>query len=143
MKGFILSLILLCSFPSVAGGVYLGGWSIHAPSSTNDYNGTHNLIAVEYQKIFAGTMVNSYNNRSFMVGYDFDLSDQMENEYIGFGIITGGITGYSKENTPLSNLSVGDVSPLLALYVDANTPYIKPTIIFMGNAAMITFKLRF
>ena len=58
--------------------------------SNEYYNNDNQLVMVQYENWTVGTMMNSYNNRSFMAGYDFNF------EFGGsrWGLLAGGTTGY-------------------------------------------------
>lgn len=142
MKKLLIALLALSPMAAQADGVYLGGWSNHLTGSTDktgyEYNEKHDLIAVEYKNIFVGTMINSYDTRSYVAGYSFDL---YESKYIDFRMLAGAVHGYTEAQNNI--LRAGSLNGFVAPVVEFNTPYIEPTLMLFGEALTLTFKYEF
>lgn len=142
MKKLLIALLALSPMAATANGLYVGGWSNHLSGSTDksgyEYNEKHDLIAVEYNQIFVGTMLNSYSSRSFVAGYSFDL---YETKYIDFKLLAGAVHGYTEAQNDIARL--GSVNGFVAPVVELNTPHIKPTVMLFGEALTLTFKYEF
>jgi hypothetical protein len=63
----LIALLFTCLTAS-AGQVYVGGNSIHLPSA-NATNQKHDFLAVEYNKFVAGKFINSYGDKTKIIGY--------------------------------------------------------------------------
>ena len=77
MKKLLIALLAISPMAN-ADAIYLGGVSKHFGSSYDGegykYNENHELVAIEYNNIFLGTMLNSYHARSYAVGYQYTSS---------------------------------------------------------------------
>lgn len=142
MKKLLIALLALSPMAAQADGVYLGGWSTHLTGSTDktgyEYNEKHDLLAVEYKNIFVGTMVHSYDARSYVAGYSFDL---YESQYIDFKLLAGAVHGYTEAQNDIARL--GNVNGFIAPVLEINTPYVQPTVMLFGEALTLTFKYEF
>lgn len=101
--------------------------------NTSDINNDNELIAVQYNRYIAGTMTNSYNVRSWFVGYD--------DNYGGWGVIYGAATGYDYDcvlTKPCTDRDgYSDVIPIVAPYYR-----LKPfRMIVSGSALVLTLEL--
>lgn len=142
MKKLLIALLALSPLAAEANGLYLGGWSSHLDGSKDktgyEYNEKHDLIAVEYNQIFVGTMLNSYSDRSFVAGYSFE---PLSTEYVDFKLLVGAVHGYQEKHNKI--LRVGSLNGFVAPVMEINTPYIKPTVMLFGKAVTLTFKVEF
>ncbi|AUR90873.1 TMhelix containing protein [Vibrio phage 1.151.O._10N.222.46.B1] len=142
MKKLLIALLALSPLAAQAGGVYFGGWSNHLTGSTDktgyEYNEKHDLIALEYKKVFVGTMLNSYDTRSYVLGYCFA---PLSTKYVDFKILAGAVHGYEKHQNDI--LRMGSLNGFIAPAVEINTPYIQPTVMLFGEALTLTFKYEF
>ena len=135
MKKLLLVSALL-SGTCHADSVYLGGWSKHLVSG--DFNETHNLLAYERNSYVAGGFKNSFNDNVYFAGKNFtyDLS------VFEFGVIAGAMYGYDEQDAPLLNHN--KFQPMLVPHVTIKTDYfIKPTVLMLGEAVAITFRIEF
>ena len=141
MKNLLIALLAISPIAH-ADGIYFGGWSNHIKGNTDStgykYNDKHDLLAIKYKNAFVGTMINSYHARSYVAGYSFDLYD---NSYIDIDLLAGGVHGYTQVQNDI--LRLGSINGFLAPLVTINAPYIKPTFMLFGSAAVLTFKYEF
>ena len=121
---FLLILTLLLSSTANA-YVMVGGWSKHFHDKGQ--NETHDLMAVEYDSVIAGTFVNSYGDRSYVAGYDF--SGYWKG--LEYGAIVGGVIGYPQS----------DLLPAVVPYVTIKDWNVKPAIGLLGKAVFLSFKI--
>ena len=140
---YILSLVLLvASFMTQASSLYIGGWSHHFGGNTDsdgyEYNSSHEMVAFEHENIFAGTMLNSYHTRSYLLGYQFNL---IEEDYFNLDVAVGGVHGYTKEQNDIFRL--GSINGFASVMLEANTPYVKPVVMLFGTAFVLSFKYEF
>lgn len=126
----LLSLLLAVSLPAHA-DIYLGGWSHHL--NGGDYNETHNLIAVECDQFIGGYFLNSYSQDTFFFGYKANVVD---NSYFNAGLMFGGMHGYG-DRFP----NVFGVAPMVSPYVSIGNWYVKPTVMMLGSAVALTFRI--
>ena len=99
MKNFIWVILLFSSFTYAHFEedkdhhveLTFGGWSHHINTDT-DYNETHDLIGVEYNDFQVFTFVNSYDYRSYGVGYTHTVT--LVDKYLFFGVSVGVVDGY-------------------------------------------------
>lgn len=142
MKKLLIALLAAASFTAQADSIYFGGWSNHLSGSTDksgyEYNEKHDLIALEYKQIFVGTMINSYDTRSYVLGYSFE---PLSTKYVDFKILAGAVHGYEEHQNDI--LRVGSLNGFIAPVVELNTPYIKPVVMLFGEALTLTFKYEF
>jgi len=100
----------------------------------DDLNEDNNLIGVQYEEYFIGTMYNSQYNRSYFAGREYQINDN-------WGILLGAVSGYDTGCMKLLGNDDPDcdnpsVIPLL-------TPYVKYKSIYgmlHGNAFMVAIK---
>ncbi|MGO1190291.1 hypothetical protein [Vibrio casei] len=138
MKTLLSILLLTLPFNTSAASVMLGGWSHHLhKSESKTYNEKNDLIAIEYDGWIGGTFVNTFDDRTFFAGYNFES----EFKYLSFGAIAGMSKGYKPED---KKLAFGDnYMPIVMPYVQINTPYVKPVLGLLGNAVFLTFRIDF
>ncbi len=112
------------------------------------YNNENQLIMVQYDNWTAGTMINSYNNRSFMAGYDFNIQAGGSR----WGVMVGGVTGYDKdyiydykgELYIIKKENNSPITPMVALYVRAPlTDHVHAQINFLGSAINLSTAITF
>lgn len=142
MKYLLTLLLSMAAFTSQADSVYVGGWSKHFGGNTDSdgyvLNESHDMLAFEYENIFAGTMLNSYHTRSYLLGYQFHL---IEEKYFNLDIAVGGVHGYTKEQNSIFRM--GSINGLASVILEANTPYVKPVVMLFGTAFVLSFKYEF
>lgn len=136
MRKLIASMALIASMSVHADtAVYLGGWSHHFRDH-GETNETHNLVMVEYENFLVGTMENSYDHRSVILGYGVDLR---ETDYVDIRLVAGAMSGY--QDTPASQWK--GITPLFGFTFEANTPYVKPVLLVTPYLGLVTFKVEF
>ena len=138
-----LLIALLAISPMVnADALYFGGVSKHFGSSYDGdgykYNESHELVAIEYSNVFLGTMLNSYHERSYAVGYQYGL---IEEKYFNLDVALGVISGYTEEQNDI--FRIGGVNGFGSLMLEANTPYVKPVVMLFGTAFVFSIKYEF
>lgn len=129
------SLLLMAALSTncFAANLFVGGWSSHL--SGGDYNETHNLIAVECKSIVIGRFDNSFNDNTVFAGKKF----YQETEYFEYGLIGGVMYGYDREDSPLFNFN--GFQPMIVPYVTIGDYAARPTILLLGSAVAITFRI--
>ena len=142
MKYILAFILAVSSLTANAGSLYLGGWSKHFGGSTDNdgyvLNENHQMVAIEYNNIFAGTMINSYHTRSYLLGYQLPL---IEDDRFNLDIAVGGVYGYKEEQ--LKVLRIGNMNGFGSLILEFNTPYVKPVVMLFGEAFVLNFKYEF
>lgn len=114
--------------------VYLGAWSKHVVTNGN-YNETHDLIAVEHDKILAARFVNSYSRETYALAYGWH---KRWGDFRG-SIYAGGMMGYRS-----CYGDDGDYAMLCPMVVPAvsYTKYrVQPTVLLLGEAVAISFRV--
>lgn len=126
-----------------------GGWSNHFRKSTTGYhfNSNHEFVGFEYQNWLAVTFINSFRDRTYGVGYDFnwELTDKMS-----YGVIAGITYGYDEkdmEGSPF-NLVHNGFGPLFHAYVDYQvykdeTMEFRPNIGLNGTTLLLLLTSKF
>lgn len=127
-----LAALLLVSSLANASALHLGGWSKHFGG--NATNESHQMVMVEYKHFLAGTMLNSYSKRSYMLGGTKELYDWQYAKVNG-SIIA--VTGYSDTSVNLA------VYPMIMGSIEFKTPYVRPTIHLNPMFAMFALTVRF
>ncbi|WP_375320140.1 hypothetical protein [Aliivibrio logei] len=94
--------LFLCSFGSSATSLQIAflGYSNHYVDRNYDYNEDHKLIGFSINNGFsAAHFVNSYNNNSTLVGWNFRMDDDLKVQKLSFrlGAMVGVVTGYEQE----------------------------------------------
>ncbi|PQJ85057.1 hypothetical protein [Aliivibrio sifiae] len=94
--------LFLCSFGSSATSLQIAflGYSNHYVDRNYDYNEDHKLIGFSINNGFsAAHFVNSYNNNSTLVGWNFRMDDDLKIQKLSFrlGAMVGVVTGYEQE----------------------------------------------
>lgn len=85
---FIIVLAVWASHAKAETYLYAGAWSKHF--GDKEYNEEHKLIAIEHENVIAGYFVNSYNEDSFALAYNFRRSYGD----LDAGIMAGAVFGY-------------------------------------------------
>jgi len=88
------------------------------------YNNDNELVMIQVDKWTAGTMINSFNYRSYLAGYDF----QFNTDSFDYGLMVGGVTGYDKDYSytldgkyyTLESLTNLKIMPMAAPYIQSN-----------------------
>ena len=114
--------------------VFVGAWSKHIGSG--DYNERHDLVAVEHNNVVAGYFRNSYNEDSFALAYDIDYSYGP----LRAGVMAGAVYGYRH---CLKGWADSDrkTCPMIAPYASFDMGPVSPTVLLLGNALAVTFRV--
>lgn len=94
--------------------INLGMWSYHFIDNDDSYRTTHNLIAITYKGIFAGTFENSNDDRTWTAGIQRDIySTNLGVLSVDIGYRLGLMHGYEK-----MVIADSGITPLLQVYSD-------------------------
>ena len=140
-----------CS-PVHADDVYIGGWSKHLNDNNKNkdqepteyqFNGDHSLFAYEYDNYVVGHFYNSYYDSTWFASRRFPIAtagDFSLNLHAG---ITYGYKScefskldYSVEGPPV-------YCPMIVPEISYDRYMIRPTLMIVGNAFVVTFKINF
>lgn len=129
--------LALCAVASKAGAttLYLGAWSKHLDGGS--YNETHDLVAVEHNRWIAGTLVNSYNDRTYIAGHGWDLAQG--NDW-RFRLYAGASYGYRSCEAGETGDSA-KVCPLLVPELTYTKYRVKPAVMLFGGAVALSLKI--
>lgn len=124
--------------------LHVGGWSKHLNDSDYDRNENNQLYAFEYRNWLAGTFVNSFYDRTWLVGYNW----RYENGRFEAGLITGVSYGYDEEDADKSKyaISYNGWSPVLFPYIgyslyNSDSLEVVPTLGLLGSALSLSFQI--
>lgn len=122
--------------------LHVGGWSYQL----NDYarNEDTQLYALEYRHWLAGTFVNSFYDRTWLVGYNWVYKIYK----FEAGIVTGLSYGYDEEDVSDSKhtFSYNGWSPVLFPHVsyslyNSDSLEVRPTLGLLGSALSLSFQI--
>lgn len=121
---------------------YLGGGSIHIKGE--DYNETHNLLAIGYKGLTIGTLKNSYDDQTYFAGYDLNQN----NVYLTYGAVLGASYGYCGKNQKANyktkyGCHTNRWLPLGVAYLSYSEHPIQPTVGLTWNAIVFTIRVEF
>lgn len=89
--------------------LYLGLWSLHAQPAENE---VHNLIGIQYERLFVGHFENSLGKESWAVGLELVQLEMSDNWRVRW--MAGFVSGYTNEESQASH----DVRPFFGLGVE-------------------------
>lgn len=110
--------------------IFLIMTSIHLDNQ-EDYNASNYGIAIRHEQVVTGVYHNSFYDTSAFVAWDMNW----KHDEIEYGFLSGGVTGYGYDFT------VGGVTAFVAPYVTYRTELISPTVLLLGNAITLSFKV--
>lgn len=115
--------------------VYTGAWSKHVGTS-QEYNETHNFLAVEYKGIMAGYFKNSYSTDSAVAGYRF------KRQWGDFdaGLLVGATWGYTHCLKGEAEGKNKRTCPVVVPSIAYTKYKAQPALLVLGNA--IAFSIR-
>ncbi|CAL9978275.1 antimicrobial peptide resistance and lipid A acyl ation protein PagP [Vibrio phage K449] len=123
---------------------HFGGWSHHLNDSDYDYNENNKLHALEYQNWLAGSFVNSYYDRTWLVGYNF----RYENGRFEAGLITALSYGYDEDDVSDMKFALNykGFMPVLFPYIgyslyNSDSLEVVPTLGLLGSALSLSFQI--
>ena len=129
--------------------MHIGGWSHHLNPNKYDfeYNESHEMLAIEYQNWVVGTFINSFYDRTWLVGYNFkkDLTDEIQ-----VGAMLALSYGYDEEDVAEEKLAlnhkgfmpIGYFHASYLAYQDKDIK-VRPTFGLMGSALVLMVQLEF
>lgn len=136
---FAVACITECAYAN-ATSIYLGGWSAHLKSAAAT-NETHEFVVIEHDNYIAGTFINSYGDRTNVIGRKYDtnlLPDSDFNIAIAAAVTHGYYTCYG---TKAGSYKKDCFMPVIELQY---TKYdIAPTVLFIGRGAVLLFNVKF
>lgn len=98
-----------------------------------DFNEINQGIVVRDERFVAGVYRNSFDETSVLVGgHKTWVRGDLE-----YGLVFGGVTGYETDWT------IGGVTGFVAPFVTYRTEYISPTVLVLGSAITLSFKVEF
>lgn len=153
MKTAMLLILLAASALAGADGyAYLGAWSQH-PNSKGNVNESHNLLAYELKGVSVGTFVNSFGDRSYIA--TIEAASVTMGDFEARALV-GVVYGYRECGKSQPEPSRHEYGPMPAvkegpkLYCPAVIPEIsytgyriQPSLILLGPAPALTFKVAF
>ena len=134
MNKLLLALSLLSS-PTLAANqaIYLGGWSKHLNGDAD--NETHWFHAYEYNNWQIGGFINSHNDYTVEVSYNFVLGEYRHFEY---GSLVGLSYGYKEEDVDFLNYN--RFMPIVVPYVAYTEYQVQPVVGLLGSAVFFTVR---
>lgn len=138
----LLGVLLLCAalYASNAKGetnLFVGAWSKHLISSSDNLNERHDLLAIEHNKWIAGRFVNSYNRNTVFAGRKWAWSYGK----LSAGVYGGAMLGY--RSCYGDNGSNAKLCPMAAPFVTWDTGVVNPQLFLLGEALAISARLEF
>lgn len=132
----------LCEFllgQSAQNSIYLGMWSVHFIDDDEDYSTTHNLLGIVYKGYYAGTFLNSHEERAYSAGFQRDVySTNWDFLSVDTGYRLGILYGYDD-----FEISDTKLFPLLQLYVDVSYKSLGVQFSWAGTVFTAGFFIRF
>jgi hypothetical protein len=119
--------------------IYLGMWSYHFIDNEDDYETTHNLVALTYRGIFLGTFENSLDDRTWGAGVQRDMyRTELGIFSMEIGYRLGLLYGYD-------SMQVADTGlfPLLQVYSDLHYEHVGVQLAWAGSTVTAGFFFRF
>lgn len=119
--------------------IYLGMWSHHFIDNSDDYQTTHNLLAITYRGFYGGTFQNSLDDRTWGAGIQRDVyRTNLDSISIEIGYRLGILYGYD-------SMEVYDTGlfPLLQLYSDLHYKNVGVQFSWAGSVVTVGFLVRF
>lgn len=110
--------------------IFLVMTSIHLDNH-EDYNTRNYGIVIRHEQVVTGVYHNSFYDTSAFVAWDMNW----KHDDVEYGFLSGGVTGYEYDWT------VGGVTAFVAPYVTYRTETISPTVLLLGNAITLSFKV--
>lgn len=123
-----------------ADSIYLGGWSVHAESA-HATNATHHFFVLEHNNFIAGTFVNSYGDRTEVIGRRYPI-DLLPDSYFKFAIAPTITHGYytcygERAGTHQKNCLMPVVEAQYTKYD------VAPTLLLIDKGAVLMVNVKF
>ena len=129
-----LAALLLLPFCAQADYIYMGGWSHHLTSG--NYNEEHHFHAYQKDNWLVGGFVNSFDDYTLIAGKSFGWTNEAESIEVGF--VAGLSCGYKHEHV---KLSASGFMPVLVPYIAYTEYKVQPSLLLLGNAVALTFRI--
>ena len=129
-----LAALLLLSFGVQADYIYVGGWSSHL--SSGNYNEEHHFHAYQKEDWLVGGFINSLDDYTLIAGKSFIWTNEAESIEAGF--VAGLSYGYKHEH---AKLSINGFMPVLVPYITYTSHKIQPSLLLLGSAVALTFRI--
>jgi len=118
--------------------IYLGMWSYHFWGDS-DYRTDNNLIGGVYRGCYAGTFINSHDDRTTSIGWQRDFYTRTREDLrLDVGYRFGIMHGYDEFSIGNSKLF-----PLLQFYADVAYKQVGVQFTWVGQAVTAGFLIRF
>ncbi len=118
--------------------IYLGMWSHHFIDNSDDYQTTHNLLAITYRGFYGGTFQNSLRRSYLGGGIPRDVyRTNIDIISIEIGYRLGILYGYDS-----MELYDNGLFPLLQLYSDLDYKNVGVQFSWAGSALTVGFLIR-
>ena len=124
--------------------LYLGMLTWHFnPESRKDDRWSNNLIGGLYNSIFVGTLLNSFDDRAFVVGVQRNIyTNQLsENNQFNVGYRLGLISGYDQRMSDIAKYL--PILPIPELYIDYSYRNFGAELSYIGVVFTAKFFIRF
>ena len=119
--------------------IYLGMWSYHFIDNDDDYQTTHNLLAITYHGFFGGTFINSLDDRAWGAGVQRDVyGTELGIFSMEIGYRLGLLYGY--DSMQMANTGL---FPLLQVYSDLHYEHVGVQLAWAGSTVTAGFFFRF
>lgn len=129
-----LAALILLSFSAQADYIYMGGWSHHLTSG--EYNEEHHFHAYQKDDWLIGGFVNSFDDYTLIAGKSFSWQNEPKSLEVGF--VAALSYGYKHEYV---KLSINGFLPVLVPYITYTEYKIQPSLLLLGNAVALTFRI--
>lgn len=135
MAGVLALMIVYAHQAKAETNVFVGAWSKHVVSSSDDLNEQHDLIAIEHNDWFAGRFINSYERETFAVAHKW----AWRHGKLEAGVYGGAMRGYEKcygDGDGTKN-----ICPVAAPYLTWHTGPVNPQIMLFGEALAVSIRI--
>lgn len=135
IHSILLAFTMLSVSVSAEQTVYVGGWSKHL--NTDAKNESHWLHAYEKNNWQIGGFINSHNDYTIEVTYNFVLGEYHHFEY---GSLLGLSYGYKEED--VSTMNYKRFMPIVVPYVAYTEYQVQPFVGLLGQALFFSVRYR-
>ena len=137
MKAMVTTLIFLfASTAHAETSVLAGAWSKHLYAD-QQYNETHNLVAVQHNKVFAGYFVNSYEEDTLAIAYKWSFDYKL----LEVGVYGGAMYGYRDCFGLQASQRSRKVCPMVVPFATLDLGPVDPQVYLLGSALAVGFKI--
>lgn len=136
----LVIILLLGAVNAKADSLYIGGWSAHT-ASAHATNGQHQFFVYERNNILAGTFINSYGDRTELVGYKYTI-DKFSTDDLTVSIIPAFTYGYHDCFNPTIDTK-DKLCPAAPIEIQYTQYKVQPTLLIIPRAAILAFNVKF